>query len=194
MKNFILYLIVIVILLVEVGPVAVAANKQLAFEDEQIKLRLFPRTPNQMAGFYEARGFPKKMVEVLTRFCIMTVVVHNKTKDVLWLDLDRWKFVSDSGELKRIRRNEWPPRWEKMQIPMASQSTFRWTLLPEALKFFPDEHEGGNIIFVSMKNSFSLQASFAVGENKDKGFVMALVNSIQCAKDGDEAVEKVSKQ
>lgn len=194
MKNFILYLVVIVVLLAGANSVAVAADKQLVFEDEKIKLRLFPRTPNQMAGFYEAREFPKKMVEVLAEFCFMTVVIHNKTKDVFWLDLDNWKFVSDSGEVKRVHRKQWPSRWERMKIPMASQSTFRWTLLPEALEFFPDEHEGGNAVLVSTNSAFSLQASFAVGKNKDKGRILARINNIRCAKDGAVVVNKVVKE
>ncbi len=167
---------------------AVAADKKLVFENEQIKLQLFPRTPNQMAGFYEARGFPKKMVDVLAGFCFMTVVIHNKTNNVFWMDLDNWKFASDSGGPQRVHRKQWSPRWKIMSIPMAPQSTFRWTLLPESLEFFPEEHEGGNVIFVSTKNSFSLQASFTVGKNKDKGSIVARINNIRCAKDGAEEV------
>jgi hypothetical protein len=189
-KNFIRYFLGLVIFFGGAGSMALAADKKLVFENEQIKLQLFPRTPNQMAGFYEARGFPKKMVDVLTGFCFMTAVIHNKTNDVFWMDLDNWKFSSDSGELQRAHRNQWPPRWRKMNIPMASQSTFRWTLLPEKLEFFPDEHEGGNVILVAVQNAFTLQASFAVGKNKDKSNIMARINNIQCAKDGAEVVEK----
>ena len=182
-KNFIRYFLGLVIFFGGAGPITLAADNKLVFENEQIKLRLFPRTPNQMAGFYEAREFPKEMIDVLTGFCIMTAVIHNKTNDVFWLDVDNWKFVADSGELQRIYRKQWPPRWQKMNIPMASQSTFRWTLLPEMLEFFPDEHEGGNVILVSTENVFSLQASFTVGKNKDKGRIMARIENIQCAKD-----------
>jgi hypothetical protein len=142
-----------------------------------------------MAGFYEAREFPKKMVNTIARFCFMTVVIHNKTKNVFWLDLDNWKFVSDLGEVQRIHRKQWSARWKEMGIPMASQSTFRWTLLPENLEFFPDEREGGNIIFVSTKNVFSLQASFAVGKNKDNNRIVAQINNVQCA---ENIVEKAA--
>jgi len=182
-KNFTYCFLVIAICFGGAGSIALAADKKLAFENEQIKLQLFPRTPNQMAGFYEAREFPKEMVDVLTDFCIMTAVIHNKTKDVFWLDLESWKFTSGSGELQRVHRNQWPSRWKKMNIPMASQSTFRWTLLPESLEFFPDEHEGGNVVLVSTKRVFSLQASFAVGKNKDKGGIVARIDNIRCAKD-----------
>jgi hypothetical protein len=191
MKNIVCYFIGMVVLVVGSGSAALAADKQLVFEDENIKLQLFPRSPNQMAGFYEARGFPKEMVKVLSGFCFMTVVIHNKTKDVFWLDLDNWKFTPDSGEIQRVHRKQWPPRWKKMSIPMASQSTFRWTLLPEAIEFFPDEHEGGNMVFVSTKNSFLLQASFDAGKNKEKGRIVARINNVQCA---ENIPEKGSNQ
>jgi hypothetical protein len=189
-KNFTYYILGIAICFGGAGSMVLAADEKLVFENEQIKLQLFPRTPNQMAGFYEAREFPKEMVDVLTDFCIMTAVIHNKTKDVFWMDLDSWKFTSGSGGLQRVHRNQWPPRWKKINIPMASQSTFRWTLLPESLEFFPDEHEGGNVILVSTRKSFSLQASFAVGENKDMGSLVARINNIRCAKDGAEEVSQ----
>ena len=70
-------------------------------------------------------------------------------------------------------------------------------MLPENLEFFPDEHECGNLIFVSTRKSFSLQASFAVGKNKNEGWIVARINNIRCAKDGadvvKEAVEKMRK-
>ncbi|MCK4588100.1 MAG: hypothetical protein KAU29_12185 [Gammaproteobacteria bacterium] len=193
MKKFIRYFLGIIISFGATCSAGLCAEKELVYENEQIKVRLFPRTPNQMAGFYEAREFPSKMVNVLTDFCVMTVVVHNKTKDVFWMDLENWKFISDAGEVKRIHRNQWPPRWKRMKIQMASQSTFRWTLLPETLEFFPDEGEGGNVIFVKINGAFSLQASFAVGKNKDKGRIMAHINNLQCAQDDLESTEEAGK-
>lgn len=186
MKNLACYVVVFIIIFGGVESAVLAADKQHVFENEKIKLQFFPRTPNQMAGFYEARGFPKKMVNVLAGFCFMTVVIHNKTKNVFWLDIDSWELNSDVGKIQRIHRKEWPNRWKKMNIPMASQSTFRWTLLPEKLEFFPDEHEGGNVVFVSMKDSFSLLAKFKVGKNKEKGLIEARINDVQCAENAAE--------
>lgn len=186
---------IVVAMLVAASSLLQAAESRPVFESDQIMVRIFPRTPNQMAGFYEARGFPREMVDVLSGFCFMTVVVHNKTKDVFWLNLDDWKFVSISNadEVQRVHRNQWPPRWKKMNMPMASQSTFRWTLLPESLEFFPDEHEGGNVVLVSTMEVFSLQASFATGKSKSKGRIVMRINNLRCAKDEVEIVEKDSK-
>ena len=172
---------------------AAADGNRPFFENDRLKLLAIPRTPNQMAGFYEARGFPQKMIDVLTDYCFMTVIVHNKTKNEIWLNMDNWKFISRSGEVKRIHRQQWHSRWKEMKIPMAFQSTFRWTLLPETLELFPDEQEGGNVVLVQNDNTISLQADFAVGKDASEGNIAALINNLRCAKNSKNSFEGTTK-
>jgi len=68
--RFIIFCAIIFILLT----VSVQAADKVAipsYEDDLIRLRLIPRTPEQMAGFYEARGFPVAMIEELTQHCFL---------------------------------------------------------------------------------------------------------------------------
>lgn len=162
-----------------------AQAKPPGYEDAQIRLRLIPRTPDQMAGFYEARGFPKAMVDTLKEYCFFTVGIRNKSSDIVWLELDRWRFESSQGEVRRIPRRYWPPLWKQMKVPMAAQSTFRWTLLPEVLDFRPDEHEGGNIVLKASDQDFSLTASFAIGADKQGGLIKARIDNLRCARDDE---------
>lgn len=144
---------------------SVAAAEQPAFrsyEDTQIRLRLFPRTTEQMAAFFEARGFPQEMRAALEHYCFFTVVIDNKSQNIVRLDLQDWHFSSMSKDIRRIPRSQWPPLWQKMNIPLSSQSTFRWTLLPERLDFQVEESEGGNVIVEKTENNFSLRARFSV--------------------------------
>ena len=153
------------------------------YENTQIRLRLFPRTPDQMSGFYAARGFPKAMVGLLADYCFFTVVLRNKSPDVVWLELVNWQFMAGNTEVARQHRKQWPPLWEKMHIPMASQSTFRWTLLPEVLDFQPDEAEGGNVVLSRTDRPFILKANFAVGKNKAGKAIQAQIKNLRCAVD-----------
>ncbi len=141
-----------------------AAEKPVlpSYEDEQIRLRIFPRTTEQMSAFFEARGFPKRMLAELEPYCFFTVVIENKSKNIIWLELKKWSFSSAQKRVRRIPRSQWLPLWDKMNIPLAAQSTFRWTLLPERLDFQPDENEGGNVILEKSKRPFSLVAQFDV--------------------------------
>lgn len=151
------------------------------FENDLIRLRLMPRSPEQMAGFFEARGFPIAMANNLSNYCFFTVVIKNKSNDVLWLDLSEWKFLSGQQRLHRFPRSHWLTLWKKMDVPQASQATFRWTLLPEELDFRPDEGEGGNIILEKTDKPFLLQARFAQGKNKNAGMVTATINHLRCS-------------
>jgi len=153
------------------------------FENNDVKITFVPRTPEQMASFYEARGFPKKMIDVIMQQCFITVGIDNKSKDVLWLDLENWRFSANGKPVKRQHRDYWKKRWMEMSIPLASQSTFRWTLLPEILDYLPDEHEGGNIVLPRVKEPITLNASFASGANKNGPVINISYDKLQCIED-----------
>jgi len=163
-------------------PQGATGTEAISFENDVIKLRLRPRTTQQMAAFFEARGFPQAMRQRLAKYCFMTVVMKNKSTDVVWLELDNWRFQSAHGSVERIPRSHWPPLWQQMHIPLAAQSTFRWTLLPERLDFQPQEGEGGNILLVPIKATFALRARFAVGKDKRTAFNIH-VSNLRCASD-----------
>lgn len=149
------------------------------FENEQLKLELFPRSTEQMAGFFEARGFPPAMAQKLSAYCFFTVVIKNKMNGKLWLDLSKWDFSTQQKHLSRMPRSKWPPVWESLKIPLAAQSTFRWTLLPETLNFYAHETEGGNIILQQTNAPFELHARFGIGQQQD--LLLATVKNLQCA-------------
>jgi len=158
-----------------------AAEKKVppSFENLQLRLKLFPRSTEQMAGFFEARGFPVAMIQQLSNYCFFTVVIKNKSNDKLWLDLREWNFSTKQQPLSRIPRSMWPPIWEKLNVPLAAQATFRWTLLPETLHFYANESEGGNIILQKTSTPFTLRARFSLGKNNMS--MIATVNDLQCA-------------
>lgn len=43
----------------------------------EMTLELTPRSPDQMGSFYEARGFPKPMLDVLKKQCYISVRIAN---------------------------------------------------------------------------------------------------------------------
>jgi len=148
------------------------------FENAQLRLQLFPWSTEQMSAFFEARGFPKAMIEELSAHCFFTASIKNKRNDVLHLDLTNWEFVPQDRKLQRIPRSQWLPLWKAMNIPLASKSTFRWMLLPETLSFYAHEREGGNIVLKKTTAPFSLRAWFGLGGNAEP--VLVTVNDLQC--------------
>ena len=155
-------------------------SNRFEFENTALKMIVMPHTREQMKAFYEGRGFPPPAINAIAEACFMTVVVINKTKDTLWLELDNWQFGSDSPEVKRLDRPYWKQRWESLQLPMANQSTFGWTLLPEQRDLQADEGVGGNITMAYTSKAFDITARFYQGEDKHGGPISVRINKIQC--------------
>lgn len=140
-------------------------QQEYVFENHIIKLKLLPRSAEQMLAFYEGRGFPNSANKAIAAACFMTVIIHNKTNQRLWLDLSHWQF-QPQDKIKRLDRSYWSDQWRKIQLPQASRSTFSWTLLPEARDLYPQEGVGGNLTVTRSQQLFGLRATFITGENR----------------------------
>ena len=159
-------------------PVAAPAH---ADEDHDIVLRASPRTPEQIAAFYEARGFPRAAIETLTQTCFVTVSFHNRGGDVVWLELSRWRFVDEHGrEVKRRDRAYWNALWGKLGVPKANRATFGWTQLPEVRDLQPSEPVGGNVTLPPPSGRFRLEARFATGARKQGKDIMVTLDDLSC--------------
>jgi hypothetical protein len=158
-----------------------AATQPPGVSNEHLEIQFAPRTPNQMMSFYEARGFPSEMTDILSRQCFITVRIHNKSKQKIWHNLANWQFHHNGKPLKREHRNHWLEKWHSMNMPQASISTFRWTLIPETLDYLPDEEEGGNIILPRVDGTISVTASFATGDDKQGDVITIEYDRLYCA-------------
>lgn len=160
---------------------SVTAETRASFDNPQLTVRLTARTPQQMAAFYEARGFGKEMLEIIKQQCFITIFIKNKSSNVVWHELAQWKFHNRDGEIQRLDRHYWKQRWQTMQIPLAHQSIFRWTMLPESLDFQPAEREGGNIILPRTAKPFSVTATFSTMPDKYGPAIHMNLNNFECA-------------
>jgi hypothetical protein len=157
------------------------ATLPLGISTEQLDIQFTPRSPNQLMSFYEARGFPSAMIDVLERQCFITVRIHNKSKEKIWHNLANWHFSHNGKPLIREHRNYWLDKWHAMNMPLASISTFRWTLIPETLDYLPDEEEGGNIILPRVDGPISVKATFATGDDKQGPVLTIDYHKLYCA-------------
>lgn len=162
------------------------ANPGILLFEQGVELSFTPRTPQQMAAFYEARRFPRAMIDILSQQCFITVRVHNKSKHVIWMELANWRFSSNGQPVQRYHRNDWKKRWQEMNMPQASQSTFRWTLLPEKLDYQPDEAEGGNIILPATDTPLTLELDFRTGQDAQGSVIHIHYENLYCAQDTAE--------
>ena len=151
-----------------------AVRLPLTYEDDEIYMRIVLRTPEQLTGFYFGRKFKQAAIDEILKTCYITPIIKNKKFDALWLELDNWEFYletkmdneADNKPIKRIKRDYWEKIWRKVSLPMAHQSTFGWTLMPEARDLRFDESVGGSIVLPMQSKPFTLKANYKTGMNK----------------------------
>lgn len=169
------------LLIILSAAVGTAATQPGELITERIEIQFVPRSPNQLMSFYEARGFPAEMIDVLSEQCFITIRIHNRSDEKIWHDLASWQFSHNGEPLEREHRNHWLEKWHAMNMPQASISTFRWTLLPEQLDYLPDEQEGGNIILPRVDGPINLRARFATGDDKQGNAINIEYDGLYCA-------------
>lgn len=117
-----------------------------------------------MAAFYEGREFSARLINNLKDACFFTVIIKNKSSDVLWLEPASWPVSMASGKkIKQLGQQFWRKRWQKLKIAKSSQATFRWTLLPDARDLRPDEKVGGNYILPATTKKINITPVFRIG-------------------------------
>ena len=161
-------------------------NPPFKFKSDDIRIGVYPRTPSQMAAFYEGRGFPKPAIEETTRYCFITIGIRNTGNQKIWLDLTHWRFYNAQGEINRTGREQWKQIWNSMEVPLSKQATFYWTTLPELRDLHKDEPVGGNVMLDPTYTPFTIEAKFPTGENKDGKPLVIRIDKIRCLKDGEE--------
>jgi len=165
-------------------PAAADKKNPLEFEDEQVSMRLVLRTPEQLSAFYQGREFNQAAIDSILAACFITPIIHNKTLDVLWLELDNWQFDTGERAIARIKRDYWSEKWREAGLPQAQQSTFGWTLMPEVRDLRLDEGVGGSVVIPMQSQPFTMTANFHTGLDK-KGTIKTIVfEGIQCVSDG----------
>ena len=135
-------------------------------ENEEFLFVLMPRPPEQMAAFYEARGFPPAAIARIRATCFVTVHIENRSRRVIWMEPDTWQFNSKGRPLQRLDSSYWETQWDAVGLKQANRSTFGWTQLPAVRDLQPHEQVGGNIVFPGTTGSFDLEAVFPTGQDR----------------------------
>jgi len=149
-------------------------------ENDDMLFVLLPRTPAQMAAFYEARGFPQNAIERISGTCFVTAHIENRSNRVIWLETAHWELSSNGHEIPRLGADFWRRQWDETGLPQASRSTFGWTQLPEVRDLQPHESVGGNIVLPGSTRNFDLEARFHTGQDKRGGMLEVRFEDVTC--------------
>ena len=149
-------------------------------EREDLLVVLRQRTPEQMAAFYEARGFPGAAIERIKASCFVTVHMDNRGHDVIWLDTALWIFTSKGKPLERLDRSYWDSQWDSIKLRQASRSTFGWTQLPALRDLQPDEPVGGNLVFPGNTEHFDMTLNLPTGADRQGKPITLEFRDVEC--------------
>lgn len=152
-------------------------------ENDDMLFVLIPHTREQMAAFYEARGFPQNAIDRITATCFVTAHIENKSNRVIWLEVEHWMLSSNDREVRRLGADYWQQQWDEVRLPQANRSTFGWTQLPEVRDLQPHEPVGGNIVLPGSTTSFDLEARFFTGKDKRGGMLEVRFENVTCPED-----------
>ena len=152
------------------------------FENEQLLMVLVPRAPEQMAAFYEARGFAQNAIDIITDTCFVTVHIENKSQQVTWLETGNWRLTSNGQALTIMGTDYWKQQWDKINLPQANRSTFFWTQLPAVVDLQADEPVGGNIVLPGTVKHFDIEANFMTGKDKQGKKIQLNFEQVECPK------------
>jgi len=161
-------------------------NPPHKFKNDDIRIGVYPRTPAQMAGFYEGRGFPKEAIKATTEYCFITIGIRNTGNQKIWLNLANWRFYNKEGEIIRKGSQQWQATWNQLKVPLSYQSTFSWTTLPEMRDLHIDEPVGGNVTLKPVYTPFTIEAKFETGDNREGTPLTVKIDNIRCLKNGEE--------
>ena len=162
------------------GSEAPAQPLQPCYEDSQLSVRVVMRTSEQLTAFYLGREFNRAAIDKILETCIFTPIVHNKSVDVLWLELDEWQISQGDSVIPRIKRDYWPDKWREVELPQAHRSTFGWTLMPEVRDLRLDEGVGGSVVIPMQSTPFRVTMNFNTGTDKQGPVKTVVFEDLKC--------------
>ncbi len=142
------------------------------YEDQDVRIEVRLQGAENMGAFYEARGFTRAAIELVSAQCFVTVSILNKRYPVLWLEPPRWSIVTNDKTIKRYPIDYWQQQFDSIALPDAKRAAFRWTQLPEQRDLRVDEPVGGNISIPPLTEKFTLVMEFDIGADRAKHLQM----------------------
>ncbi len=150
-----------------------------------VSLRLTQILPDQVRGFYQARGFRAAEAEVIARACVFQTVMKNESSAVpVDIDLARWRIAVDGEEKPLKLEQQWQQQWERLDVPQPARLAFRWALFPTVQSFAQGDWNMGMTLFTLPQAAvFDLHVNWRAGDKNQT----ATVRAIACAPDTSKA-------
>jgi len=153
-------------------------------EDPGMSLRLVQRLPDQVRGFYMARGFSPEHAERIAMSCGFQTVFKNNSHQSrpgpLSYNLRDWVVKTDGKKQGLKTREDWEEQWKKTKADESSRLAFKWSLVPTKLEYKANDYSWG-LSYFNLKPGtvFDLKVVWQQYQ-KTRAYI---IRNIQCAPD-----------
>lgn len=149
---------------------------------EGVALSLTQILPDQVRGFYGARGFDANTVEAIARHCAFQTVMRNESAaDEVAPQLADWRFITAPGERPLKLNRDWQAEWDRRGIAPATRLAFQWAQFPPDQSFAHGDWNMGMTLYPLARGSrFDLRFVWKVNDVTHAG----LMRGVRCAADG----------
>ena len=147
-----------------------------------VSLRLAQILPDQVRGFYLARGFDPGSVERLaTGACVFQTILRNESvKGAIEFNLADWRIITAKGEQPLTLEREWQQEWQRRGVPAAARTAFRYAFYPTEHRYEPgDWNMGMTTCALPLGSRFDLR--FVWRENGARR--EAVLRGVRCARE-----------
>jgi len=148
-------------------------------ETAGMQVRLTQISPDQIRGFYLARGFSPAATERYARECVFMTVVRNVGIAPILHRLANWRYVTEGQPPRSIRgKATWDYQWKRLGVPEAARIAFTWAQFPTTQAFAPgDWNQGMTSYSVPRGEAFDLQFVWQAGGKTHSG----KLEQVRCA-------------
>ncbi len=148
-----------------------------------VSVRLVQRLPDQIRGFFLARGFHATEADHIARACVFQTIFRDDDNHPVDFDLHDWRVLHQGAPSGLRVREDWDRRWPADMVPRAARIALRWSLLPTRQHFEPGDYNWGMSVYgLAPGSHFDLHLMMHIGGQQ----VEALLPDIECPRDGDQ--------
>jgi hypothetical protein len=144
-----------------------------------VRVRVAQILPDQVRGFYGARGFDEDAVELMARHCFFQTIVQNESAPgAIRFELREWRARTGKHEQPPKLLAEWLGEWERRGASPAARTAFRWALFPSEQSYETGDWNMGMTTYALAPGSrFDLRAVWHAGTERRE----ARLTGVRCA-------------
>ena len=148
-------------------------------QNHGVEIMLMQIAPDQARGFFLARGFTRKDVDIYASSCVFATVVTNRSSGPISYYLANWRYEKGDGVARKLKlKDDWLREWKQRGVSSSARIAFEWSQHPVGQTLEPgDWNQGMTTYQVPHGSRFDLTVKWKVGKSN----YVDTIKDIRCA-------------